>query len=426
MALDTQWRLSLGTKDPTVARYLASKGYQTAGFAANTNCCTYESGLDRGFLHYEDYATGPSSFLTRTVPGKWILQETLHRIGWYHAEKWAALESREASAVNDAFLTWLDRRRTDRPFFTFLNFFDAHDPFIPPDDFMGRFGVRPRTSRDYRLLTEYLALDKQEFSLRDMGMIRDCYEDCIAYLDAELGRLLDELGRRGLLADTDIIVTSDHGETFGDHGLVGHSYSVNLDEVGVPLVILSAEAPGGRMVDQPVSLRDLPATIVDRLGLASDSPFPGRSLAAVWKDSASTSTAPLVSPAFSERLARNTTLPGPDPSGTPPEFEMSIVADGYHYIREGSGGERLYNLNTDYAEFDNLMRHSGGAKQVMPFRRRLLDVLETARGTDAVERGYLKRYRRSLQEAVAATARNQLARAFSTARSGSLGQVPPE
>ena len=61
--------------DPTLAEYLASRGYQTAGFAANTNCCSYETGLDRGFAHFEDYPLTPRSLLSRTVPGKWILDE---------------------------------------------------------------------------------------------------------------------------------------------------------------------------------------------------------------------------------------------------------------------------------------------------------------------------------------------------------------
>ncbi len=79
-----------------------------------------------------------------------------------------------------------------------------------------------------------------------------------------------------------MIITSDHGEAFGDHGFFGHGYSVYLDEIGVPLVILSPDAPAGRVVDSPVSLRDLPATVVDQLGLSAGSPFPGRSLAAYW------------------------------------------------------------------------------------------------------------------------------------------------
>ena len=114
-------------------------------------------------------------------------------------------------------------------------------------------------------------------------MARDCYDDCIAFLDEQLGRLLDELQGQGLLDNTDVIITSDHGEAFGDHGYFGHAFTRRLDEIGVPLVILSPTAPAGRVVDSPVSLRDLPATVVDLLGLSAASPFPGRSLAAYWK-----------------------------------------------------------------------------------------------------------------------------------------------
>ena len=57
--LNTQWKMKLDTADPTLAEYLASRGYQTAGFVANTKCCNYETGLNRGFAHYADYPLTP-------------------------------------------------------------------------------------------------------------------------------------------------------------------------------------------------------------------------------------------------------------------------------------------------------------------------------------------------------------------------------
>ena len=82
-------------------------------------------------------------------------------------------------------------------------------------------------------------------------MARDCYHDCIAFLDDQLGRLLDELQGRGLLGNTDVIITSDHGEEFGEHLFFGHAHNTNLDAIGVPLVILSPRAPGGPGGVQP-------------------------------------------------------------------------------------------------------------------------------------------------------------------------------
>ena len=178
-------------------------------------------------------------------------------------------------------------------------------------------------------------------------MARDCYDDCIAFLDEQLGRLLDALRGQGLLDNTDVIITSDHGEAFGDHGIIGHAYSVNLEEIGVPLVILSPDAPAGRVVDSPVSLRDLPATVVDLLGLSAGSPFPGRSLAAYWNWRPGECPAGVTSPAFSEQADATAFQDSARARARHPGFQMSLVASGHHYIRDGMGVEQLYDLRSD-------------------------------------------------------------------------------
>ena len=131
--LNSQWKFALDTPDPTLAEYLTARGYQTAGFSANTNCCNYETGLARGISHFEDFPLTPRSLVGRTQPGRWILQNILYR-GFYHDIKWIGLQSRGAHGTNDAFLDWLRQRRPDRPFFAFVNYFDAHAPYLPPRD----------------------------------------------------------------------------------------------------------------------------------------------------------------------------------------------------------------------------------------------------------------------------------------------------
>ena len=122
-------------------------------------------------------------------------------------------------------------------------------------------------------------LDRQVNDIRCDG-----YESSIAYLDEQLGRLFEELRGRGLLENTFVIVTSDHGEHFHERGFSGHGASLYRREIHVPLLIFPpGEVPGRRVVTQPVSLRDLPATIVDILGVTEDSPFPGRSLATSFR-----------------------------------------------------------------------------------------------------------------------------------------------
>ncbi len=114
-------------------------------------------------------------------------------------------------------------------------------------------------------------------------LLRDSYDSCIAYLDQELGRLFAELEGRGLLDNTLVIVTSDHGEQFNEHRLTGHGNSLYSSLVHVPLLIFPpSREPAGRVVTAPVSLRSLAATMVDPLGLCATAPLPGQSLARFW------------------------------------------------------------------------------------------------------------------------------------------------
>ena len=280
--LSSQSNYSLDAPVPTLAEHLTSRGYQTAGFAANTKIITYETRLDRGFSHFEDYPLTPRALLSRTVAGSWILENILYRDDFYES-KWISVQSRNATAVNRSFLDWLAGRRKDRPFFAYLNYFDAHEPYMPPEGYAGRFGIAPRLPRDFRSLLDYASPGWSTVYEREIVMARDCYDDCISFLDDQLGRLLDQLESQGLLDDTLVIITSDHGEAFYEHGTFLHGNSLYLEEIAVPLVILAPDAPAGRVVTQPVSLRDLPATVIDQSGLSTGSPFPGRSLAAYWQ-----------------------------------------------------------------------------------------------------------------------------------------------
>ena len=400
--LNSQWKFTLDAPDPTLAEYLASRGYQTAGFAANTNCCSYETGLDRGFAHFEDYPLTPRSLLGRTVPGKLDPRE--------HPESRRFLRRRSGSAsnpamrdgINDAFLDWLGRRRPDRPFFAFLNYFDAHEPYVPPAEYRGPLRDPAQAPAGLpvpaRLSWRWTSMRRRHGT---SSMARDCYDDCIAFLDDQLGRLLDELRGQGLLDNTVVIITSDHGEAFGDHGLFGHGYSVYLDEIAVPLVILSPDAPAGRVVDSPVSLRDLPATVVDQLGLSAGSPFPGRSLAAYWTIGTRAGAAGDHQPGpLGAGRPRPRSRPQPGRGRGHRGFQMSLVASGHHYIRDGMGAEQLYDLRSDPFERVNLMDSADGNQAVGVFRRMLLEVLTENPGSIEVEKAYLGPYRQKLKALV--------------------------
>jgi arylsulfatase A-like enzyme len=400
--LNSHWQVVLDTRYPTLAEFLGARGYLTAGFAANTSYCSYESGLGRGFAHYEDYPLSFWTVLGSTATGRWLTINVLSPVDFYR-RKWLQFQSRDAGGINRAFLDWLSRRRADRPFFAFLNYIDAHEPFLAPKVPAAKFGVQPESRHEYERLLDNWDIDKTNLSPRDVALNRDGYDNCIAYLDQQIGNLLDELNRRDLLKDTLIIITSDHGEEFGEHQVFNHGYSLYLYETHVPLVMISAAAPAGRAVVEPVSLRDLPATVVDLLGLSADSPFPGRSLSVYWQMATGADrppTTPPVAEAYLPTSALDTRRgPGPSQRG----YTMSLLTRGWHYIRDGTGAEGLYDLVKDPRESLNVLRTSRDpSAQLSGFRRALLRMLTDDPVTVGKESDHLRKYRRSLEALIRA------------------------
>ncbi len=308
--LGVDWKSPLRDDVPTLAGYLGAHGYDTAGFVANLDYCARETGLGRGMMHYEDFPIDVYDAFGRYVAlghrleiSTWafifdgFLEKSFGR--WFNLVPRSREHVKRGSDVSRGFLDWLGGRQDRRrPFFAFLNYNDAHSPYEVPDPTVPGFGLRPVTSLDRQTLVLWNTLDKARLSYHDVRLAADVYDDCIAYLDRQLGMLMAELGRRGVLDETLVIVTSDHGEHLGDHLLFFHGCSLYRQLVQVPLVIVDRKAaPTGRVVAEPVSLCDVPATVVDLLGIGRDAPFPGRSLSRFWRrpeGSVSTAEEPLL------------------------------------------------------------------------------------------------------------------------------------
>jgi arylsulfatase A-like enzyme len=389
--LSMSWPPALDPAYPTLAAFLTSRGFLTAGFAANTYWCSYESGMDRGFTHYEDYPLTTASILGSTMPGRWILENVLNSRG-FHGRKWIRCKSRDADAINHSFLDWLARQQLrHRPFFAFLNYLDAHEPFLPPEGNETRFGLRASSPSESRMLLEYWDRNKLNLSDHDVQLVRDSYDNCIAALDRRIGSLLDELDRRGVLRDTFVIITSDHGEEFGEHGVFNHGFSLYAQEVHVPLLIISPAAPPVRSISQPVSLRDLPATIVDLSAAGAGSIFPGRSLAACWQQT-SAAAGSRATRAFSEVAIPRVIRPERGRGSSQRGFTVSLVAEGLHYLLGAGGNEELYELAADPRELRNLGNDPHQDPALVRLRNSLGDMLKGDGITSGSDADYQKRY----------------------------------
>jgi len=360
---------------PTLAEHLAGKGYATGGFVANTTYCGSETGLARGFSHYEDNPISVAGMIHNTALGSRVIEPAVAAVNRKASRALRGNGKKTARSISDHALAWIDARG-DRPFFAFLNFFDAHNPYVTPKGFNRHLGIAPANDADYQLLGRWFYVDPKTLTPRELQLGRDAYDDCIAYIDEQLGRLFDELDRRGVLDETLVIVTSDHGEAFGEHGLFGHASSLYHSELRVPLLIVEPKrVPGGRTVAESVSLRDLPATVVDLLGVSDGSAFPGRSLARAWSSSGEATADPLLSEVVAPVMS-------PPNHGRSPVFRGSmdaVVDEEKIYIRNKDGTEELFDLATDPEQLHDLSR-SPESSAVMDRLRRSIDRIRSAPG----------------------------------------------
>jgi arylsulfatase A-like enzyme len=345
------WQTQARLPERALAEVFRAHGYVTGGFTANLGYTSRETGLARGFLHFDDYPVTLEAVLLHSAFARTWIADALVRSRSFRevasAMRRASLRPRRrpswvekpASRVTDEFLRW-QATTADRPFLAFLNYFDAHEPYRAPDVHRRAFGTaRPM----------------------------DRYDASIAYLDAELGRLADSLAARGVLDRTILVVTADHGEQFGEHGLRGHANSLYREVLAVPLLVrYPAAVPSGRRVPTRVSLRDLAATIADLAGTSEGAGFPGTSLAPYWGPSAPTAPVPVYA---SVARGINVDAEFPNASGA---LDAVYLGD-LKYIRHQSGREEVYDLATDPAEAHNLAR----SPDALPTLARLRAVLDS-------------------------------------------------
>ena len=194
-------------------------------------------------------------------------------------------------------------------------------------------------------------LGQVEVSEDEMALLSDLYDAELGALDAELGTLLDGLDAAGILDDTVVVITSDHGEHLGEHGLMDHKFSLHRTLTRVPLLVRYPDRfDCGRVVEQPVRLEDVMPTVLELAGVAVPDGLDGESLTGGLDGR-------LVYGAWGV-WARAV----PEAKEWFPDAEFSLfhtslrsVYDGrYHYIRDSRGNQELYDLARDPDELHNL------------------------------------------------------------------------
>jgi arylsulfatase A-like enzyme len=226
---------------PTLAQLLKRKGYRTAGFSNNPMVDEREN-LSRGF----DAFTAVWADSTRVTPRR------PHNTEYTNALVRGFLEARDDKGA---------------PFFIFINYMDAHSPYEPPEPFRSRFldaggysAARVDSASHYPALVNGGEL---RLAPEDYRALSDLYDGGLAYLDSKIGELLDYLRQRDLYDNTLVIVLGDHGEMFGEHGMLTHGLLLYRNLVRIPLIVRCPRLipePGVR--EDLVSITDIFHTLV--------------------------------------------------------------------------------------------------------------------------------------------------------------------
>ncbi len=330
---------------PTLAETLQQVGYQTAAFSTNAWVGPH-FGLDRGFEHF--------SALWRIFPGMGKAKFPW----WEKALRKRVLERHDKGARKlNKYVErwWREERDPDRPFFLFGLYLDAHLPYEPPKGYAERLlqGEALRRARSANQdAWAYMAGDTA-MTPQDFEGLRALYDAEIAYVDEQLGALLDFLDSVGGLDDTVIIVTSDHGENIGHHDLMDHQYCVYDSLAHVPLLIHHPDhfPPGDDST--LVQHTDIFPTLLDLTGSPDLLALPGQSiLPSTQYPIPSTQITQYTAP-HHHRFARRHPDFDPASRGLDCTFD-AIVQGDFKLIRSNRDEIELFNLLDDPTEITNI------------------------------------------------------------------------
>jgi arylsulfatase A-like enzyme len=329
---------------PNVAESFRRRGYRTAAFSANWWFFARRLGFGPGFVHFEDFAS-VSSAIAQTNLGQRI-QNLLLKLGVLQA----AIGRARAEQINGRMLHWLDRGTG--PFFIVANYMDVHEPYLPPLDCFHRFSKLARPEGQVFIGNPQM----DHLTPPQIQNEMDAYDASIYCLDGQIAALVRALQKRQLMSNTIVVFTSDHGDGFGEHGLMSHGNSLYRELVHVPLIMVGPGIPAGTVVEHPASMMWLAPSLLSLTG-ASTQPFPGPAMNVAWTGASQ----PLWPDPVSELAQMYQDANAPNYTSA----LLSVVTARWHLIAGGPKGEELYDRGGDKAEAHNLAGANSAVSQML-------------------------------------------------------------
>jgi len=345
----------LAEEETTIAEVFSAAGYDTFAFAANP-FLTERTGLTQGFAVVE-HAWDPRwrERIAETIRSR-IVEDDVNAAtakGKIDREAlWAYQVAGETA--HQALVSWLEQRKPGRPFLAFINYMEAHTIWLPSREARERVMGPKLDARSRRVLQSanmaWMA-GAYRWEPEDLEALVALYDASLYDWDAAVGGLLEDLERRGVLENTIVVITSDHGESLGEHGRMGHQFNVHGAISHVPLIVVFPKAIPPARVAETISTAELFRLLLELTGESAPAPVEAslRAAASERRERALTEyTVP--HEVHLDQLRRH---------GSPKlaEFDRALVAvekDGLKLIQGSDGKTELYDVRADPDEKHDL------------------------------------------------------------------------
>jgi arylsulfatase len=331
----------------TLAEAFRDRGYVTAGFVANPNLKrVFEFG--RGFDVYFDSPvedTVTLACIRGSHFGQLLMTLLRHQFNWNYEN--------DIARMNQEVLAWLDKNH-DQRFFLYAHYIDPHIPYDPPAHYREQF----EQDHGFALFNER----KQKVGI-------DLYDGEIRYTDDGLEALVEKLKAVGVWENTLFVFTSDHGEEFFEHGALGHGFSLYQEVVHVPLILRGPGVPAGTVLETPVQIVDLAATVLALAGREEREFGDGRSFHDRIQAGGDDSQLLFMESEFGQDDSNQRAFVF---SGVRTgQWKLVLTEENEFFPPARYGREALYDLAADPLEKRNLFHESEQAARIQPLLERL-------------------------------------------------------
>ncbi len=378
-------RLEMGPNQTTLAQVLRKKGFKTMGLVFHPflhNFFGHDIGFDYYFDEFEEGRRGGdvenrllqdvANLMFKFIKNEKVLNKVKYFYSLYNLKKRFSEDYKfclPADQINKRAIN-LFRKHKKEPFFCWIHYLDAHFPYLPKTS-----GLSKQEAHRLNIVREKWYRGGKKVDKKDLIKLKQLYGEKVKEIDDALKDFFAQLGKEKLGKDTIVVITSDHGDEFYEHGEFHHELKLYDELIHVPLILVNSGLKS-RRITEVVSQIDLAPTILDLVGIESPSGWVGKSLfdkknrkGYAISEEGQRLRGQAVRMGFNLNIKYK---------------KIAIRTKDKKYIYNQNGQDELYDLRDDPKEQKNIARQ-GIPKQLKRILVKHLKLIERTNGTKSIE-----------------------------------------